>query len=76
MIGVKSELLVHQMLGKQKDRAQGLKGQSFLVPDAYSTSELFDVYLELSLCTAIDSHLNLGFLEERKRLNCACLEET
>lgn len=63
---LKSELLVHQMLGKQKGWAQGLEGQSVLAPDVYSTSELFDVYPELSLCTAIDSHPNLGFWEEER----------
>lgn len=76
MIGVKSDLLVHQRLGKQRGQAQGLRrGHLVLVPNAYSTPELFDIYPGLSACPATEGHLNLGFWDERKRLSCAYLEE-
>jgi len=72
---VKSDLLVHQRLGKQRSQAQRLRGQLFLVPGAYSADELFDVYPGHSPCLATEGHLNLGFWDERKRLSCVYLEK-
>lgn len=49
MIGVESDLVIHQRSGKQREQAQGLRrGQLVLVADAYSTPDSFDAYSGLS----------------------------